>query len=265
MGAYEFSVGISVSPLSLPSGTVGSAYDQTITASGGTGPYSFSVTSGSLPSGLSLSNSGVISGTPDTPGTSNFGVTATDSNSDTGNRNYSIQINDVSACLFCDDFNDNIVAPNWLYLKGTWNETGGELVGSHTGKADAIATPAFVGCDLCTNNVTLQLGPEPDAKVSVLGWYQNSKTYVELMLVPGKDKLQLKQRVNNMIIAKGKGTFVLDPGVTYQVQIAFNGTDFVVSMNGNMLFSVPAAASPTGTVGFRVKKASAKFDQISLN
>jgi hypothetical protein len=64
---------ISVSPAGLTScsqgvpaypAQAGVAYSQTLTASGGTGPYTFTLASGSLPSGLSLSSAGVISGTP---------------------------------------------------------------------------------------------------------------------------------------------------------------------------------------------------------
>ncbi len=75
---------ISVNPASLSAGTVGTAYSQTITASGGTSSYSFSVTSGALPAGLTLSSSGTLSGTPTAGGTFNFTVTARDSSSGTG-------------------------------------------------------------------------------------------------------------------------------------------------------------------------------------
>ena len=68
---------ITLSPSTLPNGTVSTAYSQTITASGGTSPYSFAVTSGTLPTGLSLSSAGVLSGTPTTAGVSSFTVTAT--------------------------------------------------------------------------------------------------------------------------------------------------------------------------------------------
>jgi hypothetical protein len=56
---------VSLSPTTLAGGTVGTAYSQTVTASGGTAPYTYSITSGSLPSGLSLNTStGAITGTP---------------------------------------------------------------------------------------------------------------------------------------------------------------------------------------------------------
>jgi hypothetical protein len=78
-----------LSPAALPNGAVGTAYSQTITASGRASPYTYATTAGALPAGLSLSSSGVLSGTPTTAGTSNFTITATDGASHTGNRAYS--------------------------------------------------------------------------------------------------------------------------------------------------------------------------------
>ncbi|MFC1661569.1 putative Ig domain-containing protein, partial [Gemmatimonadota bacterium] len=69
---------VSVTTTSLPGGQTGVAYSQTLAATGGDGTYTWAVTVGSLPAGLSLSSStGVISGTPTTDGTSNFTVQAT--------------------------------------------------------------------------------------------------------------------------------------------------------------------------------------------
>ena len=68
---------------SLPNGTVGTAYNQTLTATG-TSPITWSIASGNLPAGLTISSSGTISGTPTTEGTYNFTAKATNnSNNDT--------------------------------------------------------------------------------------------------------------------------------------------------------------------------------------
>ena len=57
---------------------LGSVFTQTVTATGGTGSYVFSVSAGSLPAGLTLNAAtGVISGTPTTAATSSFTITAT--------------------------------------------------------------------------------------------------------------------------------------------------------------------------------------------
>jgi Ice-binding-like/Putative Ig domain len=74
---------ITLAPPTLPNGTVGVAYSQTITASGGTAPYNFSVTAGTLPAGLTLTAAGtlgLLSGTPTAAGTSTFTIRATDAN-----------------------------------------------------------------------------------------------------------------------------------------------------------------------------------------
>jgi hypothetical protein len=69
---------IAVGPATLPAGNVGVAYSQQLTASGGTGAYSFTVLSGALPAGLTLSSGGLISGTPDTQGSTTVTIQATD-------------------------------------------------------------------------------------------------------------------------------------------------------------------------------------------
>jgi hypothetical protein len=76
----------------LPDGTVGVAYSQQFSASGGVTPYTWSVTSGSIP-GLSLTPStGLLSGTPSTAGTYTFTITVTDANSQSASATFSIRI-----------------------------------------------------------------------------------------------------------------------------------------------------------------------------
>ena len=70
---------LSVTTATLPDGTAGTAYiSTTLDATGGISPYTWSVPPGTLPPGLALSSSGVISGTPSSPGTFSFTVTVTD-------------------------------------------------------------------------------------------------------------------------------------------------------------------------------------------
>jgi uncharacterized repeat protein (TIGR01451 family)/CSLREA domain-containing protein len=83
---------IVVDPAALANGIQNVPYSQTVTASGGSGSYSFLVTGGALPDGLSLSSGGLLDGTPTAPGTFNFTITATDSGTCTGSRGYTISI-----------------------------------------------------------------------------------------------------------------------------------------------------------------------------
>lgn len=83
---------ITVNPGSLPGAIRGTAYYQTLSASGGTAPYAFAVSSGALPDGVSLSSSGALTGTPTTIGGSLFIVTSTDAGGCTGSRTYSINV-----------------------------------------------------------------------------------------------------------------------------------------------------------------------------
>ncbi|MBB5033349.1 putative Ig domain-containing protein [Prosthecobacter vanneervenii] len=85
---------ISLSPSTIPDAFVGSSFSQTFTSSGGTGSYSYAVTSGTLPSGLSLSSAGVLSGTPTTSNGAGTNVTiqATDANGCRGSQTYTVQV-----------------------------------------------------------------------------------------------------------------------------------------------------------------------------
>nr|WP_311549696.1 putative Ig domain-containing protein [Xanthomonas arboricola] len=92
---------VTVGPASLPAATAGSAYSQNLSASGGTAPYTFAVTAGALPAGLTLSAAGVLSGTPTATGSFNFTATATDSGGSptSGNRAYTLTVAGATVTL----------------------------------------------------------------------------------------------------------------------------------------------------------------------
>ena len=85
-------IALTVSPATFVLGSVGDAYNQTLSTSGGSGPYVYAVTAGSLPAGLSLSRNGKITGTPTTAGTARFTISATDAARAVSARSYTLRI-----------------------------------------------------------------------------------------------------------------------------------------------------------------------------
>ena len=82
-----------VAPTSLPDAEVGAAYSQTITASGPPGPFTFTVTAGTLPAGLTLGADGRLTGTPTAADTASFTVTATGPALASGSQVYTLTVN----------------------------------------------------------------------------------------------------------------------------------------------------------------------------
>lgn len=87
---------ISVSA-ALPAATVGSGYSGSVSATGGTAPYKFSVSSGQLPGGVALDDSsGKISGTPGASGSFPFAVSVSDANGDSAQKSLQISVASTS-------------------------------------------------------------------------------------------------------------------------------------------------------------------------
>jgi hypothetical protein len=87
---------VSITTSSLPAGTVGTAYYATLAATGGSTPYTWSLYGGSLPSGLTISEAGVISGTPGHAGTSTFTARVTGATGRSADAELSITISGAS-------------------------------------------------------------------------------------------------------------------------------------------------------------------------
>ncbi len=113
---------VTINPASLPAGQSGAAYSQPLSGSGGAAPYSFAVTAGALPGGLTLTPAGALTGTPTQAGTFNFTVRAADANGCQGTRAYTLTIGS-SGCSF------SVAPANHAFLSegadGTANVTAG--------------------------------------------------------------------------------------------------------------------------------------------
>jgi hypothetical protein len=78
---------LSISTASLPNGKINTAYSQTIAATGGKSPFTWSIASGSLPNGLCLNAStGAITGKPTKKGTFSFTARVKDANATTATK-----------------------------------------------------------------------------------------------------------------------------------------------------------------------------------
>ncbi len=87
---------LAITQTSLPAGQQDVAYSVSLTASGGTAPYTFAVTGGALPSGLALATNGTLAGTPTANGSFSVTITASDSSTGDGpsrvSQTFSLQI-----------------------------------------------------------------------------------------------------------------------------------------------------------------------------
>ncbi len=119
----------------LPAGTPGVSYSQPLTATGGTGPYSWSIASGALPPGLSLSGA-TVSGVPLAGGTFAGTLQATDSATNTATSPFSIPI-PMSMVVFVD----GSTASSATYDPATRSATGGTFASYNT-LAGAAGVPA---------------------------------------------------------------------------------------------------------------------------
>lgn len=90
-GMFGFSFGSSQGGLAL-SGASGALINVTLTASGGVGPYTWTVIGGALPAGVSLSADGTLAGTPASNGGFEFTVRATDANDATSEQTFTLTV-----------------------------------------------------------------------------------------------------------------------------------------------------------------------------
>jgi len=109
------SVPVDITTTSLPAGTSGTFYSQILGVTGGVPPYIFGLSSGLLPTGLTLISDGTISGTPTAVGTFNFDVTVTDSVGGTDVQSFALVINTSDATWDGGGSDNNWSTPaNWV-------------------------------------------------------------------------------------------------------------------------------------------------------
>jgi hypothetical protein len=124
---------ISIETTSLAEAIEGLSYNQQLEATGGTGGYTWLLEGGSLPAGITLAPSGVISGIPVAPGTSNFRIRATDAAGRTATADHGLSVVQTLAlhtstlpeAMMGEDYAVQLQAVGGRGAR-TWSITGGE-------------------------------------------------------------------------------------------------------------------------------------------
>ncbi len=155
---------IAIAPTALPTAYVNSNYSQTFTATGGSGTgYSFAVASGTtLPAGLTLSPAGLLSGKPTTSGTPSFGVTVTDSASNTFTATYTLTINPAVSIT------TNTTLPT-AYVGSNYTQTLAATGGSGSGYTFAVASGSSLPAGLALSSAGVLSGKPTTAGPATFG------------------------------------------------------------------------------------------------
>jgi hypothetical protein len=171
-------------------------------------------------------------------------------------------------CIFCDDFADGVLNPNWTYIKNIsdWSESNDALSGSSTRKTEAHAIPAFSGCTACYGETIMRSAGGPFNRVWFLFHVQDKNNLVELMMDEGRDRWVLKHRINKRVVAKQKFASTIDANTDYTVRVRYDGTNFIATINGvDQITMAPGGSVTGGSVGFKVKATTGTFQRIEVN
>jgi hypothetical protein len=146
---------LAIETTTMTGGQALAAYSQTLEASGGTSPYTWSLTAGSsLPSGLTLATTGIITGTPVAAGTFSFTVKVTDAYPATTTRTLSLTIlpalniatTSIAAGSVGNAYSETIVAEDGTVPYTAWAITTGSLPDGLTLTGATISgTPTIAG------------------------------------------------------------------------------------------------------------------------
>ena len=163
-GTSTTPVPITILPDYLPDSTTNLAYSETLTCPDGIAPFNFYYTFGTLPYGVSLSLSGVLSGVTTGGGQFIFGVQVVDSNGLIGNKTYSVNINTIVSVLPSTVPNATVNRP----YNQTIYTTGG--TGAVTLALTAGSVPADLSFDSATGIISgTPTTPAPSSNFSITG------------------------------------------------------------------------------------------------
>ncbi len=241
---------VAFAPANLPNGESGAAYNATLTALPAGGDYSFAVTSGQLPVGLSLSAGGQISGTPAQNGVYSFRVTATGTGgfaACSGFHDYQININGcapitvgpatLNAATVGAPFNQTVAAmPSADY---SYSVSAGALP---TGLALNAATGAITGTPQQSGNFNFTIS-------AALGSCAGQRSYTVTVGCPA---ITLPALGNATIAASYTGSVAASPSGPYSYSVISGSLPGGLTLN-TATGAITGTPTASGSFTFTIK------------
>ena len=193
---------VSVKAPSLSDGAVGTPYTQTVTATGGNPPYSWSLLSGALPAGLSLASSGTISGTPTAPGASGFAVQATDASGGVASAGASINVKPSPIAITTGSLPDGSVS--FDYPQQILGASGGVAPYTFTITSGALPPGITLSNGVISGNPTTA-GPYPFTVTAADAASNHANSPVSISVRPA---------TSDLVLLSGSVSFSLVTGAT---------------------------------------------------
>ena len=218
------SAGVSATFSAPPAADVGGAYSDTLTASGGTTPYTWSVNAGTLPPGLSLSSAGVLAGTPTTAGSYPFTVNVVDANNGIATASITLVVSSGLVLSFTAPPNTDV----GIGYSDTLTATGG--TGPNTWSVSAGSLPAGITLNASTGALagTATTAGTSSFTIKVTDAVGQSATKAATIVVAARPSL----------------AFPAPP--SGQASVAYSDTLTVTGGTGPFAWSVPVGSLPSG-------------------
>ena len=171
--------------------------------------------------------------------------------------------------IFFDDFDDDVMAMGWNYdPPNCWEETGHSLRVHATGSCQssrALTDWVFPGMVEGVVSTRMRVNLFSTGTATLYGWYEGHGDHVALTMDEFSNSWTLTQVVDGAVVQSASSNALpIEAHMVYDVELRFDGVDFVVTVDDvEILFMPPAAGStPDGTVGFGVDSTDADFDEI---
>jgi hypothetical protein len=272
-----FPLAVSITQTTLPGGTVGSPYSQTLTASGGLAPYTWSVVAGALPQGLQLSSGGVITGTPAAPGSCCFTVRVQDQGQKTASKPFTLVIQGLT--LFSDNFSNGLAswtvvddgtndAPSaWAVINGVLvqssNIYGGNIDGPDPNKP---GTFVHAGDVLWTDyDLSGRLQSTDDDGIGVMFRYQDPQNYYRFAMDRDRGFRQVVKVSGGTATTLAQDTVPYAMNQWYTFRVSVVGSSIQVYLDGALVFDVVDASINSGKIAlYSWGNQNSNFDDVTV-